>query len=159
MGVDYTFSTVIGVEIPKSWLYVTSTVTPAWCDHAKPEEAKHCPECGTRRPKPHKEQSLSPAFTALVGGDEYDAWNALHEEGISKLLPDGIEMSYHHDNCNNEVLLVGVSLASLDKESKPHTRVPLPRIPTEDEISAALAFLGVPYTPGSYGLHTTSMGY
>ena len=77
----------------------------------------------------------------------------------SPRLPDGIETSYHYDNCDREVLLVGVLLASLDESSAPHTKEPLPHIPTEDEIGTALASLGVPYIPGSYGLHTTSMGY
>ena len=164
MSIDYTFCTVVGVQIPKSWFYTTHMVTPAWCDHPKPEGAKHCPECGKKPPKPYKEQNFREAFIALVpkvrgASDQDAARDALHNESFSALLPDGIDVSYHHDNCGKEVLLVGVTLASLDEESKAHTKKPLPSIPTEDQINEALSPLDVPYKPGSYGLHLTCMGY
>lgn len=140
MGVSYRFVTVIGFEVPLSFLYAKETRKVSQgreCGHPAPSDAKHCPECGVMRLR-------------VV---EIECTRILREDFRRESLRTGGFVEYFHNCCGEKTILAGWQLSVTGEYSQFHE---LSNIPPIDRaaLEQCLADQEIPFNPDSWGVHT-----
>ena len=169
MGVSYTYTSMVGFEVPLDRFYNTEKYTQWSCDHFRlsgdwPPRAKHCPECGRECKRTERTRNKLKTKMYMRFKQSMEFPGELEEDfladGGGYLLHGEIKgcavgLWHFSDMMGNEVFIAGIMLAhSREYDDDFHVSRPLvSAFPAPEKVAAFFESKGIVVMPGTWGSH------
>ena len=157
MGVSYSMSLAVGVEIPLDFFYDKKEVVRTNCPHS--HSSKFCPECGKPGPYVGTQETIRAEALTLLDLEDEDDFHDSINNGVVVGSNPSLRLRQYWDNCGNQLVLASTFHKYIDLDRCDfHTKVAAPTIPDPKDIDRQLTELEIPFVPDSFKLHVVIEG-